>query len=147
MNREIKFKGKRIDNGEWVYGYYFSSSCGEHYILSNQTLPKPIGKYAPMLNTYFAKVIPESVGQQVIISGKKFYVGDKIKFTQKNPPLGQKPVSDIGVVEYNDRIGGYDIDRTLDVGNVGGSTLWSLFIDCDFEVVGNATENPELLEK
>lgn len=20
--REIKFKGKRIDNGEWVYGYY-----------------------------------------------------------------------------------------------------------------------------
>ena len=21
MSREIKFKGKRLDNGEWVYGY------------------------------------------------------------------------------------------------------------------------------
>lgn len=22
MNKEISFRGKRIDNGEWVYGYY-----------------------------------------------------------------------------------------------------------------------------
>lgn len=25
MNREIKFRGKRIDSGEWVYGYYWQN--------------------------------------------------------------------------------------------------------------------------
>lgn len=31
MNRDIKFRGKRLDNGEWVYGYYVFSS-GHHLI-------------------------------------------------------------------------------------------------------------------
>ena len=36
MNREILFKAKRIDNGEWVEGYYRRIPCmglHEHYIM------------------------------------------------------------------------------------------------------------------
>ena len=36
MNREILFKAKRIDNGEWVEGYYRRIPCMgmlEHYIM------------------------------------------------------------------------------------------------------------------
>jgi hypothetical protein len=29
----MKFKGKRIDNGEWVYGFYFESFTGIPYIM------------------------------------------------------------------------------------------------------------------
>lgn len=28
MNREITFRGKRIDNGEWVYGWLIGSPDG-----------------------------------------------------------------------------------------------------------------------
>ncbi len=27
MNREILFRGKRVDNGEWVEGYYVDENC------------------------------------------------------------------------------------------------------------------------
>ena len=34
--REIKFRGKRIDTGEWVYGwYYYCLYMNEHNILMN----------------------------------------------------------------------------------------------------------------
>lgn len=36
MNREILFKAKRLDNGEWVEGYYvYVDYLDEHYILAS----------------------------------------------------------------------------------------------------------------
>ena len=47
---EILFRGKRVDNGEWVEGFYVFEPDGcEHYIMLNTE------------NAY--KVIPETVGQ------------------------------------------------------------------------------------
>ena len=34
--REVKFRGKRLDNGEWVYGYYvFDAAQNIHQICTN----------------------------------------------------------------------------------------------------------------
>lgn len=33
--RQIKFKAKRLDNGEWVEGYYYSE-CGKSYIFEDR---------------------------------------------------------------------------------------------------------------
>lgn len=53
--RDIEFRGKRVDNGEWVYGYLYVTHTGEY----------EIGVYNKELNieriTYL--VIPETVGQ------------------------------------------------------------------------------------
>ena len=41
MSREILFKAKRIDNGEWVYGNYAFCDCytkQQHYIFQNKPL-------------------------------------------------------------------------------------------------------------
>lgn len=32
----IIFRGKRIDNGEWVYGYYRSNDMGNHFITETE---------------------------------------------------------------------------------------------------------------
>jgi hypothetical protein len=32
MNREIMFRSKRVDNGEWVYGYLYITHTKEYEI-------------------------------------------------------------------------------------------------------------------
>lgn len=30
--REHRYKAKRLDNGEWIEGYYWQNGCGNHFI-------------------------------------------------------------------------------------------------------------------
>lgn len=56
--REILFRGKRTDNGEWVYGFYVRLGDNLHYILTGKL---DITKIIPQFVHY--EVIPETVGQ------------------------------------------------------------------------------------
>ena len=62
-NREILFRGKRKDNGEWVEGFYFEN-FDKCYIMSTKYLDNPITKF-------IFEVIPETVGQYIGLPDKK----------------------------------------------------------------------------
>ena len=81
--REILFRGKRVDNKEWVYGYYVKNEFGKHYILSGKHRSGlREGDDCNCLTLKKHEVIPETVGQYIDRKNKykeKIFAGDILK--------------------------------------------------------------------
>ena len=134
--REILFRGKRLNNGEWVEGFYNHLPCGrfgtdEHMI---QTVLEN-GKIGMLYD-----IDPSTVGQYTGLkdkNGKRIFEGDVAKVLQGKD-------KDIAYVGFEN--GAFMLYPKT--GNIYERTLWSYWYnDWDIEVIGNITDNPELLEK
>lgn len=71
--REIKFRGKRTDNSEWVYGSLIQYPNGEAVIAFEKVRPIPTRQMV------FVEVDPETVGQHIGFKdrdGIEIYEGD-----------------------------------------------------------------------
>ncbi len=132
--REILFRGKRVNNGEWVEGNLFIPDYPD----------KPteicIGTNVVRI-TY--DVIPETVGQYTGLTdknGKKIFEGDIVKreYTLWHGETKKTRETQIGVVVYSNRDCGFQVEKKCNLRKPwDGDTI---------EVIGNIHDNPELLK-
>ena len=109
MSRVIKYRGKRVDSGAWVYGYFFQIPQLNLYEIFTGKLDITTGK--PIRESY--EVIPETVGQYIGIEDdnkKEIYEGDiyideegykyTVKIGQYDRPIFQGSMDEISYGVY-----------------------------------------------
>lgn len=157
MNRVIKFRAKRMDSNEWLFGSLFVDKNVLCYI------KEPDGKL------YFIED-KDTIGQFVNFKDKhgvEMYEGDIIRVKEyKNIALGIKTLKERELQNIEDPkgdlekeyVGAIDWEEGCFVfssnGEYNGCFLSVLFGNMknsdpifDFEVIGNIHDNPELLKK
>lgn len=159
MNREILFKAKRKDNGEWVEGYYRADKdldthyiCGWNYYASENGLERE--PFEEEINT-------DTLCQYTGLTdknGRKIWENDILIGHGNDRDLskvvfGEFDVIDAGTLEIVDRVIGWhtEVVETDALSKCEPFCLQMPLTDfyikrSEFEVFGNIFDNPELLE-
>ena len=155
--REILFRGKRTDNGEWVYGNYYiaeklDKSGVEYFIIEIEAEG----------SQYY--VTPETVGQYTGLkdkNGKRIFDGDIIRYADlddynrylesiDNPEVYDKiylrNIWKIDEVVYGIKVGYPAFDLNKHNFETNGLSELSESGQHFYEVIGNIHNNPELLK-
>ena len=129
--REILFRGKSIDDGEWIYGDLL------HKHFRNETKATKVIRN----NLTIYKVVPETIGQYTGLTdknGRKIIEGDILAFADR-----------IAEVEWNNICGCWDC-RFIKLITGGEQTISAMRAPSKWgrnaEVIGNIHDNPELLK-
>ena len=137
--REILFRGKRLDTGEWVMsGNILHAKVGDEHHLY---IPVQNDKFGTVEDENdnilsieygtFYKVDPATVGQYTGLTdsdGDKIFEGDVVA-------LGDE----CGKIEYS------ETEAMFQVVFYGWLTDFDHYYGAEFEVVGNIHDNPELI--
>jgi len=137
-----EFRGKRVDNGEWIYGFYVELG-GEHLICRTRPSQSPPVVWH-IMKGYFTPVDSETVGQYTGLcdrDGSEIWEGDMLETDLKRPCLvvvyrnAQFALECVDDHKYFDTMAFADWDET---DMIKRQNWW--------KIIGNIHDNPELLE-
>lgn len=147
MNREILFKAKRLDNGEWVEGYYIYHIKRTICPLGDSVKPEDeqhvimqdgFSDWNMPMNTVVYEIDPNTLCQYTGLTdknGKKIWENDIVKWRFKRV---WKEDYHISQVVWDSFYSAFKI-------SVRGG-LAKLREDIEYEIIGNEFDNADLLE-
>ena len=135
--REVIFRGKRADSGEWVEGDLLQIKYYNKPIIECKIMPQ-----IPVSCVY--GVLAETIGQYTGLTdrnGKRIFEGDICKFKRFNDVH-------VGKVVFNVTTASFIMWYQPIVGAYGEKATQKMLLSvCDYiEIIGNIHDNPELLE-
>lgn len=138
--REILFRGKRLDDGEWIEGAYMmlevDDGLEEHRIATSCLR----GKADEPLMVCAGVVDPETIGQYTGLDDKNgiaIFEGDIVKIKENR-------ITDTAVIAFDH--GAFYVNPTD--GKIHKAPLWDYWYnDWDIEIIGNIYDNPEIIKQ
>ena len=138
--REILFRGKRLDNGEWVEGWYQPETTIKHWNGIQETVGVTIAYKAEDGFLEGTLVDPSTVGQYTGLTdknGKRIFEGDVVKTSD---------VTHEDVIQIPGEL--FAIELRKGCWTMVCGQNWD-FLETNYryvEVIGNIHDNPELLK-
>ena len=123
--REIKFRGKRLTDGKWIYGDFFRNRR-KAFITTDEIVENPLASWQDY------NVDPDTVGQFTGIydrKGSEIYEGDIVRTSVSK--------NGIALVEWH-------CEHAAFVVHMKGSDQW-YHLYKGYEKIGNIHDNPSLL--
>lgn len=137
--REIKFRGKRLTDGKWIYGDFFRNR-GLAFIASDGIVENPLASW------HDYNVAPDTVGQFTGLcdcNGREIYEGDIIKSMYNEI---------YHIIGYNESRGTFTATLINEyMNNTDGlatecNAEQKWLADCKKIIVGNVFDTPSLLK-
>ena len=129
--REILFRGKRTDNGEWVCGFAIDSVLRDS--IFNYITQSIVG--------YYAKVYRSTIGQFTGLldkNGTKIFEHDIVRCEFNSaPPMNGKVVFENGAFGLRWKHHGSGVENFA---------AFECICNVEYTLIGNIQDNPELME-
>ena len=139
--REVLFRGKRKDNGEWIEGGYCYCDNKSYIVINTRYIPDTRDwdeadyyEENPVYKPVFIEVISETVGQYTGLTDKndtKIFEGNIVRGTD--------------AIHRGREVYGYIDHKNGSFVIVGDLMTHYRWLDYNVEIIGNIHDNPELI--